>query len=608
MIRLLLVLLLVLGPSARAADPATLPALQKAAATASPRAAAVLLEAEAQTTPDAEALPWVVLHAGEYRRLAGDLGVARRHFQRVTIDFPQHPARPPATLGMAVIDAGGRAGGNTLATLELVPDAGVPDALNAERYLLVASARAREGAPAEKVDAALARARALARGYPDLARRVEKLAGQLAQSRATPAAPPVAEDLAAITAVRASVQSGAWPEVRARAEDFLTRFPTSAYAPEATYALRRADLGRAPQPNKVAVLLPLSGSWAPPGRNLKASIELANERAATHANLAFYDTAGNAANCVKTLEKAVLEEGAVLVIGPLLKDEAKACAPVAQALGVPILPLSSSDEASAAGDLVFRTFPTTEEQVEALLDEVFDRRALRRFAILHPQTPYGENAARVFAAAVAARGGTVPTTLSYAAETNDFRPVAQKLKARGKPTELYDAVFLPDSYQKVALLASALAFEEIPVGRFRPHGGDEPLALVGLNAWNNDDLVRRGGTYVLDSIFVDAWDGRSSRPPVTRFIEAWTSLGAGPPSVVEAVGWDTMLLVDQALAAGGDLPTALRTVRFPEPGAAGTLGFGGDRVVDREFRLLTVSRGGILPVDAAWTEEGAPEP
>lgn len=608
MIRLLLVLILALGLHARAADPATLPALQKAAATASPRAAAVLLEAEAQTTTDAEALPWLVLHAGEHRRLAGDLGVARRHFQRVVMDFPKHPARPPATLGLAVIDAGGRAGGNTLATLELVPDAGVPDALNAERYLLLAAARARDGAPAERVDPALARARELARGYPDLARRVERLANQLTQGRTPPAVPPVAEDLAAITALRASVKAGAWPDVRARAEDFLARFPTSTYVPEANYALRRADLGRAPQPNKVAVLLPLSGSWAPPGRNLKASIELANERAPTRAVLAFYDTGGIAANCVKTLERAVLEEGAALVIGPLLKEEARACAPVAQALGVPILPLSSSDEASAAGDLVFRIFPTTEEQVEALLDEVFDRRALRRFAILHPQTPYGENAARVFAAAVAARGGTVPTTLAYAADTHDFRPVAQKLKARGKPTELYDAVFLPDSYQKVALLASALAFEEIPVGRFRPHGGDAPLALVGLNAWNNDDLVRRGGTYVLDSIFVDAWDARSSRPAVTRFLEAWTGLGAGPPSVVEAVGWDTMLLVDQALAAGGDLPTALRTVRFPEPGAAGTLGFGGDGVVDREFRLLTVTRGGILPVDTAWTEDGAPAP
>lgn len=608
MTRTLLALVLGLVLGARAADPGGLPVLQRAAESPSARAAAQLLEAEAQVTAEPQALGWILLHAGEARRLAGDLSAARRHFLRVTIDFPQHPARGPASLGLAVIDAGGRAGGNTLATLELVPDAGVPGSLNAERHLLLASAWAREGGPTERVAAALARARELSQDHPDLRRRVERLTLALGPAAPPAEGPPVADDLVAILEVRAALSAGAWADARARAEAFLTRFPDSALAAEARYSARRAELARPPSPRKVAVLLPLSGAWAPPGKNLRAAIESANEHGAVRATLAFYDTAGSAANCVNTLEKAVLEEGASVVIGPLLKDEAVACAPVAQALRVPMLPLTSSDEASGAGDLIHRTFPTTEEQVEALLDEVYDRRALHAYAVLHPQTPYGENAARVFAAAVASRGGKVPTVLPYPADTADFRPLAKQLEARGKPTELYDAIFLPDSYQRVALLASALAFEEIPVGRFRPHGGDDPLVLVGLSAWNNDDLVRRGGTYVLDSIFVDAFDGRSSRPPVTRFLEAWGATGLGAPSVVEAVGWDTMLLVDQALAAGGGLPAALRAVRFEEPGAAGTVGFGGDRVIDREFRLLTVTRGGIVPVDAAWSEGSSPTP
>ena len=44
-----------------------------------------------------------------------------------------------------------------------------------------------------------------------------------------------------------------------------------------------------------------------------------------------------------------------------------------------------------------------------------------------------------------------------------------------------------------AMVASALAFEEFPVGKFRPKRDMTPVTLLGLNAWNNEELARRGG-------------------------------------------------------------------------------------------------------------------
>lgn len=585
------------------------PVVEKALDAASHKAAYQLLEAEAQTVTDPKALAWIVLYAGEARRLAGDLSAARRHFERVASEFPSSGARDPAKVGLAVVDANGKAGGNTLATLELVGDAGVPDTLNADRWLLVAAAKAREGGDPAAVEALVAKARRYAEADRDVARRVDRQATPLlARAAAEAVEQAVADDVAAIGTLRDALGRRDWAAARAAAEDFLLRFPDSALRREAEYGLRRADLARAPDPKKVAVLLPLSGAYAPPGKNLRAAIEMANDRAATHATLTFHDTKGDPEQCVRLIEKAVLEEGASVVVGPLLRDEAKRCAPAAQALRVPLVALTSSDEAAAAGDLVFRPFPTVEEQIEALLDEVYDRRVLHRYAVLHPATAYGENAAAAFSRAVTARGGTVPVTLPYPADTNDFRTVARALEKDGPPAQRVDAVFIPDAYQRVALIASALAFEEISVGRFRPHGGADPLVLVGLNGWNNDDLARRGGQYVLDSVFVDAFDPRSNRPEVQRFVADWAAAGRAPPSVVEAVGFDTMLLVDAAIGRGGDVADALRAVTLPEPGLAGTTGFGADGVVDREFRLLTVTRAGIVPTDQAWASEGAPPP
>jgi hypothetical protein len=159
----------------------------------------------------------------------------------------------------------------------------------------------------------------------------------------------------------------------------------------------------------------------------------------------------------------------------------------------------------------------------------------------------------------------------------------------------YDAIFIPDSYQRVALIASALAFEEFPVGRFRPHQGDKALPLLGLNAWNNDELARRGGNYVLDSIFIDAFDARAQDLPVDNFLSAWRERGKGDPTVVEAVAYDTARLLAQAVASGGEPLAALYSARLADP-VAGTIGFGADRQIQRAWRLLTVTKEGIRPL------------
>jgi hypothetical protein len=253
---------------------------------------------------------------------------------------------------------------------------------------------------------------------------------------------------------------------------------------------------------------------------------------------------------------------------------------------------------------------------------------------VNPTTPFGENAARIFQDAVTARGGTVNARASYSTDQKDFRATAKTLgkkdykaragefahlrsqaaAARQDPDKVvlpplvdYDAIFIPDSYQRVALLASALAFEEFPVGRFKAHRDDAPLTLLGLNAWNNDELARRGGTYVQDCIFVDAFYAGASAPPTTSFVDAWHGSQKGEPTVVEAVAYDTTRLVAAAMSAGGDRTVALRAARLPDP-VAGTRGFGDDRELARDWTLLTVTREGIGPLaPPAPADPTAPE-
>ncbi|MBM4392765.1 MAG: penicillin-binding protein activator, partial [Deltaproteobacteria bacterium] len=564
--------LALLIPALAASGPPSV--VKKAASAGSPEAAAAFLE-EALKSASPDDQGWILLYDAEYLRLAGNDAAARTAFEKVAVDYGNHPAREPAKVGLAVIDAstldGGKAGGNTLATLGLISEAGVPGTLNAERWLLVGRAEAAQG-NAGKTREALRRAEASARGTPVHSRvqaAVQELRGQLASS-VTVAAPADTRpaDLVAIEQIRTHLAASRFSDVKATAEAFATRHADSPFAPEAAYALRRAEKGTPIRRDIVGVALPLGGEYGLPGGQLKEAIELSAD-ALGGTTVAVFDTKGDPANCKAALESLVIDQGAAIVLGPLTRDEALSCAPVAQALHTPMLTFTSADEVLAAGDQVFRPYPSVGEQVGALLDALMGGRGWARFAVLHPTTSFGESAARSFQAAVEARSGTIAMVHGYDPASKDFRSVGKVLgqkdyRARAsefasvraatgraggnpaKPTIDYDAIFVPDSYQRSALLASALAFEEFPIGGFRPRADDVPLGLVGLNAWNNPEWPRRGGDYVRDSVFVDAFWVGSENIGSRDFLRRWRDRGKGDPTVVEAVGWDALRVAAMA--------------------------------------------------------------
>ncbi|GDX82020.1 hypothetical protein LBMAG42_38310 [Deltaproteobacteria bacterium] len=612
-----------LGLALAASGPPTV--VKKAAEAENARASAALL-VEAQAAATVDELPWLLLYASEYQRLAGDTGPARDGFTRVAADFASHPAREPAKVGLAVINAEGHASGNTLATLDLITEAGVPGTLNADRWLLVAQSRVETSEPARAREA-LRRAEASARGTKE-SRRVQAAVDAL-RAKLGPVAPAPKNsadkrpsDLAAIELIRAKIASGALSEVGPLATSFGKDYADSPFAREATYAADRASRGTLIHRNRIAVVLPLTGEYAIPGGQLRAAIEL-SAQVVGGLEVVVQDTGGKAEGCSKAVEKAVLESGAAIVLGPLTKDESLGCAATAQALHTPMLSFTSAEDVVAIGDQVFRPYPTVSEQIGALLDDMMGGRGWSRFAIINPKTPFGEGSARTFQALVEARGGAIAAHTDYDPSATDFRSVGKVLgkkdyKARaseywaaqadakrngGDPTKAtlrpiidYDAVFVPDGYRNAALLAAALAFEEFPIGGFRPRRDDIPLGLVGLNAWNNPEWPRRGGDYVGDSIFVDAFFLGDRRAVVADFVERWEGLKQGDVSVVAAVGWDTVRVAAAALKAeGADVASNLLLVDVVDP-VSGLHGFTPERTARRDWTLLTVRNGAVAPL------------
>lgn len=576
------------------------------------------LEGFLADNPDPAVAPWAMVYAGEQRRLAGDMEKARTWFERAAERYPTHPLKNAAVLGMALVDAQTSLSGNTEATLQLQSDTAVPATMNADRYRLLARVAADEGAPPGKVRETARKALAYASADPEVEARVSRsLADLLGQSDA-PA--PAASAAVALDEVRAALRSHDLDGVVKLAEELQARWPDSDEARVSAALARRAKAGDPTRPNRVGVLLPLSGEYAPPGNSIKEAISLANEREGRPLEIVFVDTAGSPDKAVAALDELVLKQGCMAVVGPLLRPEVEAVSAAANAYEVPLIVLSQYVDIAHTGGWVWSAFLTVEQQVDALAAHAVTTRGLQRFAVLYPKNAYGESARAAFLAAVGARGGQVVTELGYDPEAKDFLDVARLLgQKQDRAAELYrlrrqaeaegrdpskvtvppkvefQAVFIPDNARRSSLVASALAYEEFPVGTFRPRWDQEPIVLLGLNGWNSPDLAE-GGKYMRDSIFVDAF--LTTDPQVDGFVDAFQSALDRKPMVVDAMAYDAARIVAQATKKAGADRSALRQllgeVRIDGPVARGNH-FAEDRQLDRELHVLTLSAQGIVP-------------
>lgn len=589
------------------------------------------LEAYLSGSPDPEVEPWAKVWAGEQRRIAGDLMVARGWFEAAALDHPTHVVKDAAVLGMALVDAEDQLSGNTMATIQLKDPAAGPDTMRADRLRILARAAANEGTMTRKVREMAADALQLAAGDAVVTARVELVLADLLVADASgdpvsldEAGQPLPAQQQALIRARQAMASHAHDQVVAQVDQLIASYPDSDEAAQAAWLKKRAQAGDPTTAGRVGILLPLTGEYGPPAQRIRDAISLADQQAGSPLELVIVDTQGDPEIAVAKVQELVLEKGCVALLGPLHRDSVAAAAPIAQGLGVPLITLTQSGDPTAVGEYVFRGFLSIEQQVDALVDFAMETRGLRSFGVLHPRNSYGDTARDLFVSAVSARGGVVPHIVPYDVTDKDFRDEARLLgQKHGRRPEKgtpdpplieFDAIFLPDNFRRATLVASALAYEEFPVGGFRPRFGGQGVPLLGLNGWNNDAVVSEGGDYMRGAIFVDAFLATGGSPAVTAFVSTYESSFDRAPVMLDAVAYDTARIVAAAVQAGGEdrdeIRDQLSQVELIGP-VTGARGFDGGRKVDRDLLVLTVGSDAIevwQPPEAAQAPEGITPP
>lgn len=597
-----------------------------------------LLEDALAAGPSDRDVDAITAMAGEQRRLAGDSDASHTWFTALLSRTDKGPDADTARLGLALLQSG-QLEPKTLRLLEEIPEKNVPATQNADRYYLLAAAAAERGEDARRKEHA---ATALKFAEEDPAVKARLLTAIEALESAPAGTPAAGGNTAAsprrdgggrLDKADAALEAGDADEARRLARDVIANATDPALVRAAEYVLRRAD-GAAVNPRKVAVLLPLEGKYGGVGKQVREALEYGHRAAGGGYALQFVESGATPETAVAALEDAVINDGVIAVVGPLLSDETEAVVAAAEALRVPLLSLSQSLDDTTATEWVVQSVMTPGDQIRSLLDHVMGREKMDAFAVFAPKNTYGERAVELFRTEVEARGGKIVAAETYDPDAPDLIEFAKKLgrkdynaraseyaqlrahaAAKGgnaqrvvlPPLLDFDAIFLPDSASRIPLACAALAYEEFPMGDFHPTKESPFIPLLGLSSWNNPTLVSTGGPYTRRSYFVDAFlnEAAVEEPPWKQseaqaaFVEAYKAAYRRTPSPLEAQVVDAGKL----LAAAGKAAPATRTALLeallgasPKDPVAGTRGIDPNtHRAQRDLLLLSISEDAVVP-------------
>lgn len=408
--------------------------------------------------------------------------------------------------------------------------------------------------------------------------------------------------------------------------NIIDLFPQSPLVEKAKSYIEQINARSIVDGRTIGIILPLTGKYAQVGRRTLMGIQLGlgvfgNKK--SEYRLAVIDSEGNPDSARRAVERLVIEDHVVAIVGSTSSKTALAIASKAHELGVPSIDLSQKNGISQVGDTVFRNTITSEMFVRHLVKTAMEDYNINRFAILYPNDSYGVEYANVFWDEVQRRNGQINGAQPYPHNEKDFKSQIQRLvgtfyiedrleeyKSRLKewekkqkrvsqrnlppedilpPVVDFEALFIPDDITALGQVASMLKYNDV--------GG---IRLLGTNLWNSPaEFFTRGKEFSESSIFVDAYVPKDKEIKNIPFFQEFAQVFGQKPGIFEIQAYDTgkilRTLLDNGISSRHGIASALGSGKEFD-GALGKLVVGPNREFSRPIVALTGINGEIQPV------------
>ena len=341
------------------------------------------------------------------------------------------------------------------------------------------------------------------------------------------------------------------------------------------------------KPVQVALLIPKSYEET-------ASIATSLEQAAQMAiadlggiriDLRVFDTAGNPEQAALVARQAV-QEGAKIILGPLLAENAKAVGAAVADSGVNVL--SFSNNASIAGNNVFVLGPTFNNTANRLVSYAASQ-GRTKAVIVHPRTLEGELGKAALENAAQSTPLEIVAIEAFEFSQKGVIDSVARIKDSVLETQA-DTLFLTSNTAR----ALPLLVQLLPEAGINP----QDVQYIGLSRW---DIPRQ----ILELPGVqNGWFTSPSRQVSASFKTRFTKGYGSPPHQLAGLAYDGLAAIG-ALVSTGQKNAVTKTALTQASGFQGVSGvfrFLADGTNERALAIAKIERKKVVLIDAAIEE------
>lgn len=344
---------------------------------------------------------------------------------------------------------------------------------------------------------------------------------------------------------------------------------------------------------QLGAVLPLSGAAEIYGKSIQKGVELAvAELQARGADgprltLSLVDSRSDPERAAALAEQ-LFRDGAIAVIGGVTSAEALAAVPVAERVGRVLLsPSASSPELTGISRVFYRVAISDAREGAMMATFATQNRKVPSVVILAKTDPYARGVQQAFRSEFERQGGQVLGVVDLAAGPADVSgPVEQAISL--EPAAVYLAAYAED----IAGLLRGLRAREFVGDVYTTSAFAAPEVVAGVGAGAD-------GVFLTQAVFeADSDDER-----VGAFVRRFRAQYASAPDLYAAQGYDSVMVVDAALAADRDgAPSefwrSLRGLR-DFAGVTGTIQFDERGDVQKFPRVYVIDGGRVFDYEQA---------
>ncbi len=326
--------------------------------------------------------------------------------------------------------------------------------------------------------------------------------------------------------------------------------------------------------SKVALLLPLSATVETQkiATALKQSAEMALIDAGNPGITLITKDTGGTPGGAKAAAEAAINEGAELILGPLLSTEVQAVSPIARARGINVVAFSSVSSVAGSGTFLLAFLP--EEEVGRVV-RYASSKGIRNIAALYPQTQYGQKVEQALTRSASDYGASIAAVERYPRQQAGLSNAVASLTT-AMSADRADALFLPEGGDILRALSTDLEQKGIT---------PQSTKILGTGLWYDRATasipIARGG-----------WYAGVSPEMIGKFESRYAKNYGSKPPAIASLAYDAV-----------GLAVTLKKTRSGFSGAAitNTLGFQGQNGIFR-FRQNGLCERGLAILEI--TESG----